>query len=539
MTYKHYSNDWAKTKSRELVRDMIQKTLLTFRRPKDLHVLCLPGIDAQEIFEVYDILGIPRKNITGVEINRKIAREISAKNLGITVVPQSVEEYVANQRSLDFDVVSLDYTGPISNDNVDVIRELRRKQQVNSFIFHQANLIRRDHNSAYLYGFGSLHQDIQSHLQGGFNGQEPLTYEELLKAFGQICKKHNDLVAKIHNHSSIQDKKDLAFTCQLTSQFESVDNSSNLRILRWLSRRNYEQNLSDAENELTKLFGLPYKLDLTKEKGSPSDCIASHFLSTLLIDMFVEACSRYCFDVGYKTFNLEKIIDPQSVFFALRMASNESGKVFMRAGQSRYSYISESGSPMIGDIYFLRHPAIIIKKAEEVTRAIGFPDSFNIKEIFPFARAINEFYELIEKNYPLFHSHRNIVSTDSERIYFGNSSRPVLTKKRFIEELEAGKSVKSIKAEYRGWEKKPLPAWYSHFKMGTYCSREMLEEAQEDSDLEKITREQAIDLLSSGIPVKEIYAAYPTSFSMGTLRAYKAHITMNAREEIQCQRLSS
>ena len=73
MTEKRYQSDWAKAKSRDLVKDMIQKTLLKFRKPEELSVLCLPGIDAEEIFQVYDALGIPRKNIVGVERESDIA----------------------------------------------------------------------------------------------------------------------------------------------------------------------------------------------------------------------------------------------------------------------------------------------------------------------------------------------------------------------------------------------------------------------------------------------------------------------------------
>jgi len=67
--------------------------------------------------------------------------------------------------------------------------------------------------------------------------------------------------------------------------------------------------------------------------------------------------------------------------------------------------------------------------------------------------------------------------------------------------------------------------------MGTYdsqprISEESIQESPEDSNIEKISKEQVIDLLASGIPVDEIASAYPTSFSKGQLRAFKAHITM-------------
>src|SRR6266540_1768384 len=108
MVEKHYSGDWAKAKSRDLVRDMIQNILLTFRKPKDLRVLCFPGIDVAEIFEVYDVLGIPRANILGVERERKIAYELESKKLGIQVVNQTLEDYVKEQKDFHFDIISLD-----------------------------------------------------------------------------------------------------------------------------------------------------------------------------------------------------------------------------------------------------------------------------------------------------------------------------------------------------------------------------------------------------------------------------------------------
>jgi hypothetical protein len=57
----------------------------------------------------------------------------------------------------------------------------------------------------------------------------------------------------------------------------------------------------------------------------------------------------------------------------------------------------------------------------------------------------------------------------------------------------------------------------------------------EDSDLEKITQEEAIDLIASGIPVNEIFSAYPTSYSVGQLRAFKAHLTMGRYKSEQLQ----
>ena len=68
--------------------------------------------------------------------------------------------------------------------------------------------------------------------------------------------------------------------------------------------------------------------------------------------------------------------------------------------------------------------------------------------------------------------------------------------------------------------------------MGTYRrdrvqGESAIEVFDEDSNIEKITKEEAYDLLASGIPPKEIYGAYPTSFSIGQLGAFRAWLTMH------------
>ena len=80
MIQKHYSDDWAKSRSRDLVRGMIEDTVLQYRKPSQVTVLCFPGVDTTEIEEVYDPLGIPRENIIGLERDPEIAKLPPSKN---------------------------------------------------------------------------------------------------------------------------------------------------------------------------------------------------------------------------------------------------------------------------------------------------------------------------------------------------------------------------------------------------------------------------------------------------------------------------
>src|SRR3989338_8232025 len=90
---------------------MIESTLLKFRKTSELKVLCFPGIDTAEVKQVYDLLGIPRYNITGVERESHVADQIEQNCPGINIVRGTLEEYVANLQRHDYDIISLDYIG--------------------------------------------------------------------------------------------------------------------------------------------------------------------------------------------------------------------------------------------------------------------------------------------------------------------------------------------------------------------------------------------------------------------------------------------
>src|SRR5947209_14808524 len=74
-------------------RDFLRKTVLRHKKPDELKVLCLPGWEAIEVYDVYDKLGVPRQNIYGVEWNEEAYRRLRKKNLGINVWYGDVFQY--------------------------------------------------------------------------------------------------------------------------------------------------------------------------------------------------------------------------------------------------------------------------------------------------------------------------------------------------------------------------------------------------------------------------------------------------------------
>ena len=109
-----------------------------------------------------------------------------------------------------------------------------------------------------------------------------------------------------------------------------------------------------------------------------------------------------------------------------------------------------------------------------------------------------------------------------------------LTRELAISELKDGATLDQIREKYRGWKEMPLAQWKAHVTMGTYDETEVsgaeeLQAAVAADDL--LSKQDALDLLVAGIPAEEIHSCYPTSFSIGQLRAFKAHVTMGTYEK--------
>jgi hypothetical protein len=504
---------------------MVERNLLKFRKPSELRVLCFPGIDAQEIIEVYDPLGIPRQNIVGVERDPKVFRELEKKDLGIRLILETLEDYVQGRSQTNFDVVSLDYLGPLNQNQVSTIRDLLNKQARNSFVLHTANLLRRDHNSFpfYFYGFASATNNDQ--IRKTKPGDMDNFLEDSIQRFHERC--HHTIYGRGLRFS--KEEKQIAYSDTLENLFSGISESSTNEHNKFFMGRHYLRILGGIEKELSDLDeGLEVVLD-------PEDPLGSKVLDDLYLYGLAELglqsaawnclkfeCEKYGINEPLIQLGLEKVISNVS----------DDGKQFMKRDAETYSYISESGAPMIGDVYFLGHPRKQIEISERIAKIVGFPEAFHIKNPYD----LRKFYLEIEKfaketvKYSSLKTIETLMEKSDNRTFLGNSSKPVLTKRRAIEEFRNGLEVEDLREKYRGWSGKSLAQWKAHFTMGTYDEKLPEGNFEENGDLEKITKEEAIDLISSGIPVEEISQTYPTSFSLGSLRSIKAHVTMNSYE---------
>jgi len=161
--------------------------------------------------------------------------------------------------------------------------------------------------------------------------------------------------------------------------------------------------------------------------------------------------------------------------------------------------------------------------ARELARMVNFPEHFELVRgatLFDVLGAVKKYSLGLAYLNNIEGLQRMAVSTHNP-VFLGRSSKPVLTKQRFISLRKQDVPLEEIQEKYRGWENKPLAWWQAHVTMGTYDKI-----PDDNGDIERISWQEAVGLAQEGIPPEEIFEAYPTSFSKGQRRALKAHVTM-------------
>jgi len=506
-TKKDYAGDFAKAKSRDIVREMIGGLPKAQYFSHKMKVLFLPGIDAAEVFQVFDPLGIPRENIVGVERERDVFHELQRKNLGIQIVHSTLEDYIASRKSFDFDFLSFDFVGPTTTSQRESLCELLGKSKGSDIVVHIANQIRRDgpiSRPNYLTGDVLSKNDKLSTMLDLDDNK----FIDNVVSF--VTESHDDYKG---NGFDLKRRGD-SFS-QLLLEAATLEQDP-YTYYKELYRFATGKNIDD----LAKLTKIDYK-NHTGSEITDKELYTNYIFGAIIQKLSVNGFSRFL-----RT-NFPEMNDDAVSTVAMSIAVNFSTKRnYIPLSLKRYSYISESGCPMIGDIVHYKHPDQVYDSGKMFARQIGFP---NRLQVLNRSRALQFLQQQFDAINDLGTKKTVDFSNLPERVFLGNSARPVLTKQRAIDEFRAGASVDDIKTKYRGVNGKPLSQWKAHFTMGRYGEKpietdEVLVD-KEDSDLEIITREDAIDLLSSGIPAEEINSAYPTSFSMKQLRAYQAHIT--------------
>ncbi|MBI2102896.1 HNH endonuclease [Candidatus Woesearchaeota archaeon] len=111
---KSFSTDPAKSLWRERIVDFVRKHY-TPHQIRNFRVLCFAGREMTEVFDVYDRLGVKRKNVVSLECDPREYDAMCAVNetleQRIKIVPASALDYLSHPATQPFDVISLDYCG--------------------------------------------------------------------------------------------------------------------------------------------------------------------------------------------------------------------------------------------------------------------------------------------------------------------------------------------------------------------------------------------------------------------------------------------
>ncbi|MBI4981356.1 hypothetical protein HZC30_07435 [Candidatus Woesearchaeota archaeon] len=129
--YKAKYNHPAKTRWREIWKEFIQANLeLTPQNTREKLVLCLPGPEALEVLQVYDALGIPQENITGLEREFEVYEMIKSLDLGIELKYTRLYSFLEDA-STPFDIVMLDFDGPYTKGKSNYFQQLAERRLLN------------------------------------------------------------------------------------------------------------------------------------------------------------------------------------------------------------------------------------------------------------------------------------------------------------------------------------------------------------------------------------------------------------------------
>jgi hypothetical protein len=501
--------DPVKEKSREKLREFIRRNVLKYKSPRDVKILCFPGAeqDGQEALEVksvYDPLRIPRKNILGIEIDKKRYDRLCRANLGIEVLHCSDLDILKNARGNNqtWDVINLDYVSCFNNDRTYAVQLIASDGLLGNRGVVATNFMAKRENR-------TTHDEFKYALPF-IKCDDERTQERLLRTPEYVATLND------HNLNLSEDRSQIIFR-RLVSAFSCGKSGLHADFYKTFVDleplfKKYEDAATDPD--------IKYNLELNKGKrrGREEEMLC---LRDISVGIYMGFMDRF----------LESGMDMEqfALFYLLR------NEVYFLEDHEAYSYVSNSGSPFFQDMFSFNTYSYRLDR---------FRNYFQIQGKNPVVIKVLDHIDSPQKYNQIDRDARSLArelwikrikarETPINRIFLGSSSRPVLSKKRAIEELMAGRSIEEIQQNYRGWENKPLAQWKAHVTMGTYSNNpeesdpnKPLEVDLEDSELERITKEDVIGLLASGIPAKEIYESYPTSFTKMQLAALKAHMTM-------------
>ena len=517
MVHKSYANDPAKEKSRQLLKKTIEDTLLKFMRPQDIRVLHLPGPNGMEYKQVYGPLNIPPSNVIGLEEKTDLAEMARSNNPGTNVVNTTLEDFTKNPERFDapsrYHVISMDFT---QNASPDTLNELMGVTDIraNHFVYHAALQKRRENKrtqdfmrslTAFLdlnasVSYVGASQQIKSAFDEGVEEirETALTYSLLATAHGV---KRDRVPSLIERLSGSRFRKIFQDSVKLYLEFESLENI-------FIGGKGMSLEEACDPRNLGHMRDLFINVMCVYARANIADLMFDNLRFSFPREKY-DDLKRYAGRLA------------NAINDAIAYSDNSTREIKLL---SRYAYVSESGTPMVGDIAYMRTDIKLQQAYNEILNCIRLVPDFRVLDINSLVKAFKKLDKILA-------GYKFRKDVWMEREYLGSSARPILRREQAIELLRQGKTPNDLVREYRGMSRRRLGAFAAHLTMGTYDSaREMPEDegiVQQDlrQDIETrvllagegvqvnggdaLSKSDALEYLRAEISPKEIHQAYP------------------------------
>lgn len=401
--------------TRSYLRGFIRRNL--DKEPEYLKVVCLPGAEARDVLEIYDPLGVPRENITGIEANPRVVDKLQRQKLGIHLYKGRDTDFFQSTNE-KYDVISLDYFQEFNDSVLDSLTAIFSRQLLTPIsILHTNFYGRREHpNVKANYSMERLH-----------------FYETNQNMLDRIKKDLGHYEEALHKDQS------------LSPQEKSIILQNNLTMIEGFQRLIDERRKRDTSvGELRSI--IPFIIANLATLGKECTTNTIDF-AKYRDDLFIKQCNLFLNSVPLADTDsfLEKEMLMHEIYTKIK-----PGAVFeklkdvypyaLRRHQS-YKYISDDGSPMLTDVFLFDQKRELfdnkwldVKGLIDVINERGFTPRVNAC-FGHWVKVLNEF------------DFEQRIQTN--RIDLGSSFKPSLKREEAYKLLEQGLSDEEIMKRFR------------------------------------------------------------------------------------------
>jgi len=443
-------NDPVKAKAREKLRDFIARNILNRKKPKEVTVACFPGAEvdgeeALEVKQVYDALGIPRKNIIGIESNHEKAERLRRANLGIELVEADALDFFVKY-PYRLDSIHLDYTGPMTVDSTLVLEAIASRQVL-------------DHNGVLATAFLGKREtkDLQSLMfRRHLNHTTSSNLLNSLVRSGDVSAEINKWRALfMETQENEPDKKRMreGNTLEIHAIFRGGR-------IGWPVSEHIFSHHPEAQSLLEAMIKRkPEELDINLDVfGKEPAFFDETYISQVQKLIYKIESSKLAREI-YRS----GMLNERDSLRLINLLQERKSGTYVPKEIERYYYVSNDGSPMLLDFFSFRPLPAELQDCKDVI-------DYDLKEgVGVMNRKNKPVGQYLDKLHRIVHHLQTLsVLQLPHRIHLGSSYEPPKRKERITREqavdlLRDGVSTAEIVDCYRGFSIMQLAALKAHY----------------------------------------------------------------------------